>query len=196
MTRSKKRSSRRPAVRQMQKIDCSKSLSIGNYAGQWSTYQIIAKCGETQNSNSLGWPISIEIRKTFLNAVGYAYQTGGSTLNGVYKVDFAGSLENIVVWVIKIPEDISPGTTTPYDHPEWVICRKYLGRGGSMRNDDDTGVYDNAYFTVTSKRRKILYPGDRILLLITGDQVATGTNDTADGVIQFEGLVETSIATR
>jgi hypothetical protein len=104
---------------------------------------------------------------------------------------FLGIGYNYEVALMKIPKDVNFAASQGYqqtliqDHPEWVICHKYVGRA----SDSSVGQQYQP-IRVSSRRRCRLFSGDRLMLVITVDKSGVALNSTVSGVFTCKSRLD------
>lgn len=90
------------------------------------------------------------------------------------------NIEDIVYYIMYVPEGYAIGLDLPTKHPEWIMAYKYIGQAASS----NSASWDQPPRIKTRLSRK-LNPGDSIIFMYTG------LNNTTDQDlnVKFLGLV-------
>jgi hypothetical protein len=104
---------------------------------------------------------------------------------------FLGVGYNYEVALMKIPKNVTFDASQGYqqtmiqDHPEWVLCHKYIGRA----SDSSTGQQYQPV-RISSRRKCRLFTGDRLMLVVTVDKSGVALNSTISGVFTCKSRLD------
>lgn len=97
-----------------------------------------------------------------------------------------GSIENLQAFVMFIPQGFIPTgvpgayADVPYQHPEWILAHRFYG---SPTNDSNPGYPP---LRLHSRLARKLDTGDRIVLIILGNNVSINSNTlTYRGIVKY-----------
>lgn len=96
------------------------------------------------------------------------------------------TLKNFQAFICYIPQGYVPTgvpgqyADVPYDHPEWIMAHRYLGTPGS-----NTSSGWNSTFTLRSRLARKLDTGDRVVVIILGNNTST-----ASYTVNYSGVVK------
>jgi hypothetical protein len=98
---------------------------------------------------------------------------------------FIANIKEIELLLMKIPQDYNLDTNNqlplnfPENHPEWIFCSKFIGKP----SDSSIG-YQYQPLTVSSRRRKRLFAGDRLAIVVRGYLTGAVASLDVSGVVQ------------
>lgn len=95
-------------------------------------------------------------------------------------VAYYPNIEDIVYYIMYVPEGYQIDLNLPIKHPEWIMAYKYIGQAASTNSSN----YDQPPKIKTRLSRK-LNPGDSIIFMYTGLNNTTDQNLN----VKFLGLV-------
>jgi hypothetical protein len=104
---------------------------------------------------------------------------------------FLGVGYNYEVALMKIPKNVTFDANQGYqqtmiqDHPEWVLCHKYIGRA----SDSSIGQQYQP-IRISSRRKCRLFTGDRLMLVVTVDKSGVALNSTISGVFTCKSRLD------
>lgn len=90
-------------------------------------------------------------------------------------------IDALTGYIMYVPEGYAVTETLPSLHPEWIMAYKFYGKGGIS---DISSQYVRPLSIKTRLSRR-LNTGDKVILLLTGNNSATQGNQT----LQINGIV-------
>lgn len=97
--------------------------------------------------------------------------------------NYLGAVTAIEAAIMKIPAGFAASFTDApasliIDHPEWIFGYRYIGRA----SDSSVGQQYQP-IRMTSRRKKRLYSGDRLVLAVAGYRTGVAVNLNVNGVL-------------
>ena len=89
-------------------------------------------------------------------------------------------LDNVQAFVLYVPQGFTLSTSTPYEHPEWIMASKHIG---IPLNNNSPG-YASLYMSTRLSRK--LDTGDKVVFVVQGSNPTNSTTSARlTGIIRY-----------
>lgn len=113
------------------------------------------------------------------NSVSIKFTVKNIEVSGQVEANPSPNVEDIVYYIVYVPEGYEISDSLPFEHPEWIMAYKYIGQCfGSQATST------NQPPRIKSRLARKLSSGDRIVFMYTGSN-----NDDSQSNVVFRGLV-------
>jgi len=123
-----------------------------------------------------------------INTVSNLYTV--KNINCQVELEGEGQIENLQAYIMYVPQGYVPTgvpseyANLPFDHPEWIMAHRFYGSPQREGSNITPGFPPLRLFSRLARK---LDTGDRVILLILGENTNAGT---ASITLDYQGLVK------
>ena len=143
----------------IQALQSTKVVSSNNAFGDY----LVLAYNESQNPNSVSQKFTIK----------------NIEVSGQVESNPSPNVEDLVYYIVYVPEGFVISDSLPIEHPEWIMAYKYIGQSFTT-----SGTNSIQPPKIVSRLARKLSSGDRIVFMYTG-----ANNGAEASTVSFRGLV-------